>query len=83
MMVSCLHFSFGVYIMGVSPLNLSKNFVIYGLHGCRVIVSILRNQGWFGAASDPFSMVLSSSLSQSDDMANFSGQSLTRGVHTV
>ena len=53
MMVLCLCFSFGVYIMGVLLVIPSKYCVIYGLGGCRGLVNVLKSQGWFGTVSDP------------------------------
>ena len=44
-MVSCLHFSFGVYIIGVSLVMLSKYFVIKDLGGFRVMVIAVEKLG--------------------------------------
>ena len=67
--------------MGVSLIILSKYFVIYGLGGCRVLIGILKNFGLVWVCFWSFSLVLSSLSSQSEDIANFSGQSLPSGLY--
>ena len=79
-MVSHLCFSFGVYIIGVSLVMLLKYFVIKGLGGFRVLVIIGKKLGLVWGCFWSLALAWSSS-SQSDDIADSSGQILHRGVH--